>query len=270
MHQIEPPQYQKVRGLFTPLRYNLVVDSVLDGNTPAWVFADDGASPRVSLMWDRQDAMLLAGSSYDPEPGPDLAALLGERIIPDARARGIPALSLHFAPDEWVQPLATTLAPWHATTARRRFYHCPPSKVIGWQPRVPAGCSVRRIDAELLCGNRENADQVAGWVRSFWHSDEDFLRLGFGYCLLVGDVVASWCLTVFASGQEREMGVATVQSYRRRGLAAIVASATLEHCLSTGYTPHWHCWEDNLPSRALAERIGFTDPVTYSVYHFAI
>ncbi len=101
MHQLFPDGYERVRELFASLRYNLVVDSVLDGNTPAWVFADDAAHPKSSLIWDRQDAMLLGWSSWDAGRGRDLAALLGERIIPDARARGIPALSLHFAPDEW-------------------------------------------------------------------------------------------------------------------------------------------------------------------------
>ncbi len=270
MHHLLPNQYERARPLFAPLRYNLVVDSVLDGNTPAWVFADNAEHPQSSLIWDRQDAMLLSGSRWDPELGSDVAALLAERIVPDARSRGIPALSLHFAPDEWAPPLGRTLAPWQARMARRRFYRSAPGKTIDWRPRVPAGCSVRPIDVALLSGQLENADQVRGWVRSFWHSDQDFLRLGLGCCLLADDAVASWCLTVFASGQDRELGVATVEAYRQRGYAAIVASATLEELARTGYTPHWHCWEENYPSRALAGRVGFADPVTYSVYRFAI
>jgi RimJ/RimL family protein N-acetyltransferase len=94
--------------------------------------------------------------------------------------------------------------------------------------------------------------------------------MGFGYALLEGPAVASWCLTVFASGQAREVGLATVEAYRGRGYATRVAAACLEQCLRAGCVPHWQCREDNLPSRAVAEKVGFVEPVVYGVLRIAL
>ena len=71
--------------LFKGLRYKLVVDSVLDGNTLGAVYAADSRRPSVALLWNRQDALLLAG---DPNTGTfnaGLNRLLRERIVPAAR-----------------------------------------------------------------------------------------------------------------------------------------------------------------------------------------
>ena len=74
MQRLDFEDYPRLRALFEGLRFNLVVDSILAGNTPAWAFADSLAAPRVGLLWDRQDGVLLAG---DPAAADDrlIAAL---------------------------------------------------------------------------------------------------------------------------------------------------------------------------------------------------
>jgi hypothetical protein len=79
MERLDPEDYSRLRPLFAGLRTHLVVDSMIEGNTPAWVFADDPRAPRVGLMWDRQDGLLLAG---DPGAADDLAS----HIARDLRA----------------------------------------------------------------------------------------------------------------------------------------------------------------------------------------
>jgi hypothetical protein len=61
MHELNQRDYWRVRGLFQDLRYNLLIDSVIVGNTPARVYADDVAAPRTGWMWNRTGAMLLVG-----------------------------------------------------------------------------------------------------------------------------------------------------------------------------------------------------------------
>jgi len=88
-----------------------------------------------------------------------------------------------------------------------------------------------------------------------------------------GGTIASWCLSVFASGMHFELGLATVPDYadeyiRGRGHATLTAAACVEHCVEHGLTPHWHCWEDNAPSIRVAEKVGFERPERYTVYRF--
>jgi len=41
MVPLDRSDYARVRPVFEGLRYNLVVDSVLDGNTPGWVYGSN-------------------------------------------------------------------------------------------------------------------------------------------------------------------------------------------------------------------------------------
>jgi predicted GNAT family acetyltransferase len=70
---------------------------------------------------------------------------------------------------------------------------------------------------------------------------------------------------VFAGGNQRELGVATVMDQRGKGLATLVTAACLEHCQANGFQPNWHCLDENTASWLIAEKIGFYDAVHYEV-----
>jgi RimJ/RimL family protein N-acetyltransferase len=96
------------------------------------------------------------------------------------------------------------------------------------------------------------------------------VQTGLGFCLLKGGEIVSWCLSVYASGAQIELGLATDPDHRGRGYATLTAAACLEYCTGNGLEPHWHCWEDNLPSIRVAEKVGFERPVHYLVYRFQL
>ena len=264
-------RYPLVRPLFAPLRYNLVVDSVIDGHTPAWVYADDADHPTAALIWDRQDAMLVAGDAAHAAFSAALAQALAAEVLPDAAGRGVPVLSLHYPDEDWAAVVeATLLRGRGAERAVRRYYQWGHLKV-DWRRVLPSGYEVRRLTPELLAQTeRETMDQVVGWVDSFWRSHAAFAATGFGFGALAGEAVAGWCLTVFVSGRDYELGLATAPAYRNQGLATVTAAASVEHCLSLGGTPHWHCWEDNTASQVVAAKVGFERPVQYTVYRFPV
>jgi GNAT superfamily N-acetyltransferase len=96
---------------------------------------------------------------------------------------------------------------------------------------------------------------------------EDFLKKSFGYYILKGDALASWCLSEYNVGDRCEVGVATVDEHQQRGLATAATLALVEQALSTGcHRIGWHCWSRNTPSVALALRAGFEKVRDYSVY----
>jgi GNAT superfamily N-acetyltransferase len=269
MHRLEERQYESVRSLFEDLRYNLVVDSVIDGNTPGWVFANRRYNPSVAMMWNRQDAILVAGDSQDRSLHAVLRKEVLERIMADAGRRHIPALSLHYAPEAWGCVLAEILRDRQPEKAVRRVYQPGPLRVE-WQGNLPSGCEMQRIDGALLEGDLGNVLPVRGWVLSFWRSVEAFEETGFGYGLVNRETIASWCLSVYASGRGYELGVATSPEYRNQGFATLATAACVGHCEARGWVPHWHCWEDNYASIAVAEKVGFERPSRYTVYRFEV
>lgn len=270
LEQLIPAEYPILRRLVEPLRYNLVIGSILDGHTPAWVYVDNPEHPRRAWLWNRQDAMHLVGPPNQASFNRALAELIRERVIPDARRRYIPQLTLHYAPEKWEQQIDVILEGLRPEKATRRYYRFDQLRV-DWRAGLPAGCQVRRMDLKFLTSsNLANLHEVVGWVRSFWPSPQAFVETGVGFCLLEGESVASWCLSVYVSGRNVELGLATTPACRGRGYATLTATACLEHCQAQHLAPHWHCWEDNLPSIAIAERVGFTQPVRYPVFKFAL
>lgn len=283
--RLDEASYPLVRPLFEELRYNLVVDSILEGHTPAWVATDRTDQPAVALLWNRQDALLVAGDSSDPVMNRALNSLIRDQIALDARQRHIPQLSLHYAPAGWERAMDLVLAGFEPERAWRRTYRLQ-QLLVDWRSRLPTGCELWPLEAAILAGavaeqgvegrGLAHSEQVAGWVHSFWRSVDDYLHTGFGYVLLEGQAVASWCLSVYAGSggsadaDQFELGLATHPDYRGRGYATLVAAASVEHCLRRGWTPHWHCWEDNPASMAVAEKVGFDRPVSYPVYRFAL
>jgi RimJ/RimL family protein N-acetyltransferase len=139
----------------------------------------------------------------------------------------------------------------------------------GWRDSVPEGYRVVPVDEELLARtDLRNHDQVSEWVGG-WHSSEDFLRNGFGTCALCAHepLIAAWCIADAVLGARCEMGVTTDPAHRRRGLAAAVASAAVEHCLARGFDEiGWHCLRSNAGSIAVATKVGFQVERAYDGY----
>ncbi len=217
------------------------------------------------MIWDRQDAVLVAGA-----PDERLLAVLNDEIAADARKRWIPELCMFFDHPDWPRLLTSQAGSLRIKPAQRRYYKFQELRLT-WHEFLPEKFAMRRIDPFLLQNEKMlNSALVAGWVNSFWATPEDFSRSGFGYCVIDDDTIAAWCLTVFASKDQRELGLATMPEYQRLGLASATASACLSHCLTQNLTPHWHCWEDNIPSQKVAEKVGFGGPVMYEVMRIGL
>ena len=97
-----------------------------------------------------------------------------------------------------------------------------------------------------------------GWENCFvsnFGGMEDFLENGFGYCVFVGDELASASTTYGYYSGGYELQIATAPKFRRRGYAAIAGAAFLLECLGRGKLPHWDA--ANQTSVRLAQRLGY-------------
>lgn len=270
IHQIEAEEYKIVRPMYQNLRFNLVVDSVIDGTTPAWVFVDQKTQPTAALMWNKMDALLLAGYAGNEAFTQSLGELLIQKVIPDARKRYIPEISFYCDSDAWESRLGLILLGKRVQKTPRRFYQYDQLK-LDWREQIPSGYAVEPINETMLERSElDNIDHVIGWIHSFWHSNQDFLKRGIGYCVIKEKTIVSWCLSVYVSGINFEFGVATVPEYRSQGLATLAAAVCVEHCEENKFIPYWHCWNNHKGSIIVAERVGFEKPQIYYTYKFQL
>ncbi len=266
IYRLDETDYPRVKRLFQELDYNLQITSILEGRTRGRVYADDTIEPRTAFIWDESYKFFLSGDAEDPIFNEALNRLILGEIYPEARRRKIWGWVLHYHPESWERVLDTILSGTRPMKDNRYYYTFSGVRV-DWRALIGEGDDVVKVDHELLGrGDLVNVDSVRKEASGAWGSIENYHDHAFGYCLIHGDTVACWCLSEFNSGDRCEIGVETDEGHRGRYYATVTASAFLEHCVERGIRLGWHCWESNTPSRLLAEKIGFTDPLVYPIY----
>jgi RimJ/RimL family protein N-acetyltransferase len=150
----------------------------------------------------------------------------------------------------------------------RLVYLCR-TPAYAWRPRIPEGIEVRPIDASLL-ERPELAlpDDVRALIQARTAASGP-LGAGFGYLALCGDEVASYAMVDCIAGEAGDLFLFTAEPYRRQGLAALTAAATVEHGLGHGLARiTWDCAAQNVASARTAERVGCRLEHEYPLYYF--
>lgn len=250
------PEVHRIRHMFDAEHLALVIDAVIASNSPAQVWADNLAAPRAALVWDGTHGIYLAGGVDQAEAWREL---FHNEIAP--AGRGI--FKLHAT-----EGAANAVLAGHALHRRERvFYRGGRLRLPDWSLRLPVGFQISAINDQFSeLHALSNFDDVIAEIESCWNSVTDFRRAGFGYCAHNADTIVSWCTAEYVSEGRCGIGIETVPAYGRRGFATLTASTFAEHCAERGVTPHWDCWTGNLPSVAIAEKLGFHKLETYSIF----
>lgn len=264
LYELNPNEYRKVGPIFASLVYNLAIESILKGLTPARIYVNNLDHPRTALIQAGQK-LFLAGPVGAGEMR-DLHQLIRDEIIPNGK--GVEdALYLQVDPNWQKGQVEEILAGLYPVERKRMYLEC--SKLQqDWRGLLPSGYRLTAVDKQLVEKDHlENIDYLREELCSERPSIADFLEKSFGFCILREDRLASWCLSEYNTGDRCEIGVATVDEHQRRGLATVATLALVDHALERGYRRiGWHCWSRNLPSVALAKRAGFGNEFSYSIY----
>ncbi len=258
LHPLPQTAYERVRPLLGDLvDYHVAIDGVLQGHNPGAVYADDPAAPQVVFITGPEGAYL-GGTVPPAAQRPALKAFLGERlaVLGDLWLAVMPAWDEHLA----------DLFPRAPLRQPRQHYVCT-QVMLDWRARLPDNMIVQPITGDLIADpSVELPEHVHDWMEDNWASTDNFLARGFGFVTIDEEHnrVASWSLCDCVShdtprGNTCEIGIHTDPAYRERGLAAITASAAVEHALAHGFqSVGWHCHLENIGSRRTALKVGFS------------
>ncbi|MDM5190299.1 GNAT family N-acetyltransferase [Bacillus sp. DX4.1] len=122
---------------------------------------------------------------------------------------------------------------------------------------------VMSMDKNVIEISTEFTDQ---YYKEYWGGKEEFLNHGFGFCIVQDQKVVAECASIFKSNHFAEIDIATHPDHQGKGLARLVATYFIEHCIQNNITPCWDCNMDNIPSQKLASKLGFDHPVEYVLY----
>jgi RimJ/RimL family protein N-acetyltransferase len=266
MHPLNKEQFERARPIFKDIDYNLTVSAVIAGTTSGEIYVDDASAPTAAITWVKH-RIYLAGAPGNAGFNAALSKLFAEKIAPPAMEAGRVEFVLYYAPEEWGEHVDEIFKDRFPIKDQRLYFTIKELK-HDWRTNLPPDCTLRRVDRALLEQTHlKNLASLIKEIHSERHSLQDFFAHGFGFCLLRDDEIVSWCFSEYNTGQRCEVGIETQPAYHRQGYGTLVASALVEHALTSGITEvGWHCWVDNEASIALAQKVGFEKALEYAVY----
>jgi len=108
-------------------------------------------------------------------------------------------------------------------------------------------------DLELLESSpKELRDSAFGNTR-------ELLLEGFVACAIVSGRIVATALTGARTDRYGEVGVFTMEGWRRRGFSTAAASIVAQRIQEAGQTAVWSAGEDNAASLRVAEKLGFNE-----------
>lgn len=259
IHELPANLFERARPILgSPPADFAYIDSALTGTSPARVFVDDPDQPTAALL--RRTYEYFVGGT----PGTDLDA-----FISDAPTE--PGIWSDFYGFVAVDPIwndhLCTLQPNLETIGRRSFRYDSEriGNVHGWQQRVPVGVEIVSLSRELA----EVADrEMPEIIGMFWDGYDNYEQYGFGAVALVDGHPVSLTYAVAVGGGEANVGVMTVPSQRRRGLATLCSQACVEMAHQRALIATWDCDEPNIASASLAQEIGFIEYESFAELAF--
>ena len=221
------------------------------------VYIDSRENPQIGLIWYK-NRVYLAGAPAADGAVAAVRQLLVDEVCPQARTAGEALLLLYVAPDEWAQQIDAILPDQRPVRVERQYYEFRHA-TLEWRTQLPADFTLCLADAALLAQEHlQNREALMEEMCSERASVADFLAQSFGVCLLHGDEIAGWCLSEYNSPTGCEVGIATGEPYRRRGLATVMAAALVELAQARGMAHvGWDCFAQNRASGATARKAGF-------------
>ncbi len=266
-HELAPRDYARLLPVFAGFSHALAVRPVVEGSCRGRAFVDDIDEPRAGLVWEGS-TFYLAG----PLPGAlsaSLGRLLETEFLPKLGPWG--GRFSYWPEEAWEPALTEALAPFGVKKWIRHFYTLRSSEYHprgDWRAVVPGGCVVHRVTPELLADPAIEKSSLQHELGIMWAALDRFFDRAFGYCLVGGGKVLSWCLTEYPNGDRRGIGIETAEEHYRNGYGWITASACLEQAFSRGMTVHWDSWANNAASVGLAGKLGFELTREYPVLAF--
>lgn len=127
---------------------------------------------------------------------------------------------------------------------------------------VPPACELKRIDKAL--SRQVPADMSNEYFFENFHSVEDFLGRGIGYCIVHQKKIVSAATSMAQSSRAIDIEIETVPDFRKQGLATTVGARLVAYCLEQRIVPRWLA--ANPVSEKLALRLGYVRGETYETW----
>jgi hypothetical protein len=271
LHKLRPAEYGRIMPLYAGWRFDLRMNSLLNGYSRGQVYVDRVVNPQTAVAWI-DDLFYLVGDEHNEAFERSWTHWLEGVIIPQAKKDGLRYFAVQVYPlQPWREPLQALLKGHDVQVNHEWKFAFRPDvyrQMAEW-PDLPAGFALQRVDREML--QDPNCQPLLDAVSRRNASIDVFLTRGLGMVLRQGATLVSACVSAYVDRGLHELAVDTYDpEQRKRGFSALTAKACIDLCLRHGATPVWTADESNAASLALARKLGFDKVGEYPDWYFTL
>ncbi|MFD1445247.1 GNAT family N-acetyltransferase [Oceanobacillus profundus] len=231
--------------------------SVAENIIPGIVYADDQIQPRTVLIGTRNGVYFIAGNECNPTFNDAFLALYKQHTRESAR------FTLFSATGNWDRVIYNLLKEDIIQMKRSSFEYNPRNYPVK-KKQLPSGFTIREISQKTI---EMSSSFNESYYDQYWNGIPNFLKYGFGFCVINNDrEVVSECTSIFTSQSFVEIDIVTQSQYTGKSFAFILGMSFIDKCLEKRLTPRWDCDVENISSIKLAAKLGFVNPVEYSIF----
>ncbi|MGF7047837.1 GNAT superfamily N-acetyltransferase [Paenibacillus sp. DS2015] len=247
---------------------NLEVRAVVSGINPGWVYVDHPIEVTAALIWIcGQTGFHVIGNSKSINFINGLNTYMSNVIEPKLKKLNINFVEISVGNESWAEMIQTIFNKHNISNDIQHVF-----KLTGDMESSETqddSVSIQRIDKELLQSRRfGNKKYLEDKISRFWETIDDFLEQGFGYIAMQNNEIVSSCFSAFVADETHALDIETLEGYRRKNYATLVARAFVEECKIKGIVPYWDCSPENTGSIRLAESVGMSLNFNYKIFWY--
>lgn len=123
---------------------------------------------------------------------------------------------------------------------------------------------VELLTIDRLLAERLPADLDNDYFFENFHSLDDFLARGIGFCAVHNGLIVSAATSMARSNRAIDIEIKTAPAFRRQGLGTATGARLVLECLERGIEPRWLA--ANAVSETLALKLGYVRGEAYETY----
>lgn len=235
--------------------------AVVEGIQKGKIYVDTNMNPKCCLIVCESGKYLVAGETIND----DFNEFIQEYLLNRKNHRNY--FDLYFSSTKWIVKLNKMIGNNAVKLSRELFVwdYSKLSSILKWSEikENGNGFEVKKMNSTLF---EKYIKEVDSSYKNLWGSSDNFLKNGFGFCVLKDNKFVSVCNTYYVRQGVAEIDIITMDEFRSKGFALLACSEFIKHCVKNDIKPVWDCDKGNENSKKLAIKLGFKIVETYEMY----
>lgn len=271
MEKILKDDYHKIYKLLNEgIKYPEVI-SIIENNNPGVVFVDEINAPNTALVWNQgMKGFYFIGNNESKLFLQNINSFIDSQMTSFLQERNIDYFEVSGTTVSWERTIENIFYNKNLRSWEQFIYY--------WDESIKIKKQIKGFKYKIhSLGNMKiNHYKYSNWkyyknvIAEFWGEIDRLIDKGNCYYATDGNKIVGVCYSAFATSNVKTIGIETEEEYRKQGVGYNLALSCIEDVLKEDKFPWWDCMGKNLPSRALAEKLGFVKAKEYRCYRFTI